>query len=619
MSFRTTFGLIIILALLGAVYLLVPGGGEIGDEMAPATPPPSAQRSNVFDPQPAVGDLVRIELAPHNKPALVFARAKTDDGEWAKDHWRILAPVDAEADRYRVEDLCRTVAQLRSRAQLEPGGDGGVNAAAAGLETPAATVTLTDRDDKTYVLEIGGPVTMSSDTYVRRAGETTIHIAARDLAAELERGTNDYRSKAVATLDADDMVAATFVTGEQSLALTKTARQGWVIESPIHAFAQEEAALKPLRELATLRAVEFVEGEARQVMYGFDDPYVTVKVVSEQQVAIVRDAAAEAATTQPTEPEYETVREALTLEIGGVVDLEGEQRYARLAGQDAVFTISGSAADRLRPRLAELRDPRVTRLSAADITRIVLHVAGAEVTLERDGADWRGMGAVTAIDEPTVATLAQTLADLRAIDFVDAPKSLAEYGLDEPRAVLEVHARDLAAPLTLRVGANTASGRNTFVQVAGQESVLVIGGEPARQIALTPLQLQSRSVLRFQPSELATLTVAHERMRYELRQEGGAWQLLVPEGAPLDLAGVRTLTTNLAALRASALLSADDPAAAALESPDVTIELAGATAAAADGEAGPPQTVPFAHYAARCLRGRAGALPARRGRAALPA
>ncbi len=595
MSFRTTIILVVLLAVLGGIYLLVPKpeSTDQGNATEPRTG--TTERAFVFDPRPEVKNLVRIDVQRAGKPALLFERPLLADGTPDTEAWQMRTPLDVATDRWRVDEIGRTFGQLRLRGRVAADGGGGITPADAGLEPPRATVTLTDKDGQAYVLDVGGPVALSDDTYVRRAGDSEILVAARDLSKELDRELHEYRSKTVLEIDPAEMVRVEFASDDQNYKFVKNETVGWVIEAPIRGFADEKALADSLHDLANLRAVSFVELKADAPVCGFDDPYVAVRVTTEKQQPIVVEDA-DPAETQPTEPEFETVRETVGLVIGATVDLEGENRYAHLADQTWVFTVTSALANKLKPAFSKLRDHRVTRLAENDITQINITTGDQTVVLERSDGAWRGSGAIDEIDEATVAELVKTLAGLQAIDFVDNPDALSDYGLDSPRATLDIQARSLPSPLRLKIGAASSSGRNTFVQVAGRDSVLVVAASGADKIALTPLDLRSRQVLDLSDKHIKRIELTRDTQRYVLVQTDGQWQFETPAGAPVDAAGIRSLTTNLAALRAQRVLAPDAATAAALQTPNVVVHIEGDAPTTQPADAvGPAAVAGFSH------------------------
>jgi len=584
MNLKTTLVLLVLVVIGAVVLFLVPSRETSPEESEDQPPSPVRETKYVFDPQPETNDVVRLELERPDQPRLVFARSPKADQPEQMEPWEMREPLSTPTESYVVDGLVRTFASLQSRSSFQPGAEGAVSAADAGLEPPAVTVTFADKDGKEYKLEVGKRAAMSQDTYVRIAGREMIHIAGRDLGYELKKEVKDFRAKSLVKLTADDAVRVELEHDGKTYGLSRGEDGEWVINTPVKAYADTEKVRRLVDKLNRVRVDEFIEDEPEALTpYGLDEPFLTIRVTTETKRQLPVEGEEEPA-TQPAEPQDETVTNTYGLAVGGFADMKSEYRYAKLFDRPWVVRVSGSTLEDLIPDLLDWRDPRVTRVKAADATRLELTVGSDSATLTKVDGRWQGSGDLAELEQPAVANLLEAFEDVNAIDYVDDAEDPAKYGLDTPRAVVKVTTSGAVAPVELKIGANTSSGHNTYVQLAGQPTVMVVSAKQADRLTVTPLSLRSREIFSGQPKHVRQIDLTRGETHYALVKKGSAWKMTVPADAPPDPASMRELSNDLARLRAKRVVAKEDDTAFGLAEPAVVVRFK------MEGPAPPPPT-----------------------------
>jgi hypothetical protein len=587
MNFKTTF-VLLVLVIIGVGLWIVAGTPEpVTEETGDEATPPTTERY-VLDARPEADQVVRVEFERRDQPTLVFERSAKEDDPEQMDDWRMIAPLASATETYQVDGLVRLLTGLQYQRSFKPEA-GEVTLADAGLEPPAATLTLTDRDGKQYAAQIGRKVALSNNMYVRAAGSDEVLIVTRDLTRDVEREVDDYRAKRLLKLTAADARSIKIEHEGRSYDFSRADDQQWVINAPVKAYALNDKVRALVEALGRVRVDEFVaDAPAELQSYGLDTPALAIQVVTEQTEEVTPEPEESAEpSSQPSEPTVKTVVAEHALHVGGFADLKSTKRYVKLPDQPWVASVTQSQLDKLFPNLSGLRDPSVTRVKAADVTRLELTQAGATTTLEKQAGDWQGTGDLVELETEAVKSLLRTFEDVNAIDYIDQPQDLAEYGLDVPRAILTVSTSGSVEPVTLRIGADTPSGRNTYVQASGQTSVMVISAERAAELTVQPIALRSREVTSFTPEQIRRFSIRHGEKSYLLarKPDGPGWQMLEPADAPPDPSATRELANDLSRLRARQVVARDDFASYGLDTPALVIEFT-----VAQPPVGPPPT-----------------------------
>jgi hypothetical protein len=596
MNFKTTVLLLAVLVIVFAAWLFVGKGRTAATEESEA-PVKTDSQKYVFDPQPKDAQLVRVALQRPDAPGMVFERVDTNGDMKLPGEWRMTEPLTVPADGNRVLALARTVANLMARPAAPAGSKSAVTPADAGLAPPAATVALTDQAGKQYELEIGSKAPMSSDTYVRVAGQQAVQLTMRDLQPQYDKEVKDFRVKTLVRFKPDEAVRVRVEHEGKTYEFSRGADGDWVIDSPLRTHADKaKIREKILTPLSTLQATEFVDDAPESLAtYGLDEPYLAVTLTTEKTVPKPAESQPASQPAEGTPPPTETVTETQRLLIGGFADLKSEKRYAKTDAGPSVATVTGSALANLLPKLNELRDVRVLRIKPADVTQLEVVAGGSAAVLKKVNNAWQGTDDLAQLEPEAVNDVVDALANLSAISFIDEPQAPAEYGLDKPRVTLTATVAGSVTPLTLRIGGETASGRNAYAQREGEPGVVVISEAQANRLVLNPLMLRSREVFTFPPDRLQQVQLERGRARYSLVRDGAQWKLTEPADAPVDASAVNNLANDLSRLRAKRVVAKGDDPGFGLDHPAVTVRFDVAEPPPGTQPTTAPATQPVSH------------------------
>ncbi len=569
MNLKTTGILIALLVAAGLIWLFAPHASREPAGKTPAQTTPEPQKK-VLDPPVDPEKVTRVEIEHPGQPALVFERVPAAPGapSFAPAEWNMVAPLSVPAEGMQIMAVVRALTDLPAVTQFEPGTAGQPTAADVGLEPPTATVALTTDGGTPVRVEIGKKAVMSTDTYVRLAGNKTIHVGQRDLAQVIKKDPGDYRSKRLASFRADDVVAAVIRHGGQTYDLTRGADNEWVLNSPVRAPADRERVRTLLTRLANLRADTFVADSDAAGGYEFDPAFLTFTVTTE-----TKPPAPAGTQPDPEAPaETQPVQRTFGLVVGGTAGLKGEQRFARLADQPWVVTVTAASVNDLVPTLTGLRDPRIVPVKAAAVTRLEIAAGEQAAAVEKVDGRWQAVaGDLGEVDVTAITEILDALEGLRAVDYSAEPADPDRHGLATPRAALTVTAAGTLAPMTLRIGNETRSGRNVYVQRDGDPTVIVTTQAQVEKLVTTPLALRSREIFRFTPDQIQRVAVQRGEMRRAAVRGESSWTLEFPPDAPLATERIPVLLADLAYLRAAKVVGRADDAKFGLAQPALTL------------------------------------------------
>lgn len=297
-------------------------------------------------------------------------------------------------------------------------------------------------------------------------------------------------------------------------------------------------------------------------------------------------------------------RLTVTLEVDGAPKtlrfgyLEPTQtyRYARL-DEGAVFLADKNAVFELDRPLDQLRDAFVVDNREAPIVRFEFarimtpeqqkkfenppplgEESEAIIVMERpDGEQpWVQTSPVhTAANQEKVNELVAELQFARGRNYVEAPESLADYGLDPASARITVVDNAGGNPQTFMFGNTAMVGEDggVYVQRVGDTSVFMMDGHILTLFPKSANALRERRLMTTAAKEITKVEYSGKGNAYTLvKDEKGAWKMIDP---PLDDTDDQYVSNYLSALK---MLEAGrfypgTPAEYGLETPEAQLKL----------------------------------------------
>jgi len=382
----------------------------------------------------ATDDVERLTLETPGGP--VALRTKERD-------WEMEQPSTRTADRARVDEFLRALERLEIEEWAD---EAQPDLAKYGLEKPMATITLNLKKGEVRVLKIGGTAKDVSRLYARRGDSGPILTVKADFLRHALKGYLAFISRQIISFGRNDLERLVIERPDGMVAIHKSGDQ-WRLDKPIVGNADKSTMDDLLWDLSFLQAEEYIAEKPPDLApYGLDKPHMTVTLEYQKEIKDVGGAPTK--TAEGSKQEDKPTKQKITqiLLIGKVH--EGENRYAKLADGDLVFTLGKTLIKRLG---SEFASREVCKFSRDDVTAIVLEYPDKKVRMEKKEGRWL----VTVPEEKpaaadTINDLLSTASQLRAQEVaahaVDDP---AKYGLDKPNLVLTIYLGKESRKLTI--------------------------------------------------------------------------------------------------------------------------------------------------------------------------
>jgi hypothetical protein len=414
------------------------------------------------DERAELSDLVLPALDPDD-----ISEVRVEGGETtvrlvrSGEAWRLESPIKFAADPSRVNTLLTTLDNLAADRRLDLDE---VQGSDYGLTEPAYRITLIGPDGEETVLAVGEETALGSNRAVQVAGEDRIAIVSGWFVSDLDRTVDDWRSRDVVDVFADQVASLEVLRGGDTIRAVRVGDQ-WRLLAPLTDLADRDHVRNVISDLNALRIEEFIDGAVDLGAMGLDAPEV--------QVMLIRTAG----------------DEPVRLEFGATRTVDGATQVACRRGDFDVFWVNDVARIRLTKAPVLWRSSDVWPFDTWAVDRLEVTADGETVIVDRDTGGW-------------------TLADGGAADYAAVQERLAAL------AALEATGFDLVQPVTAEAGRVTlgfeagddgepsdtvemvfyrplATDGDAMVTVSGRATVMSVPSDAVDAVLVDPAALRA--------------------------------------------------------------------------------------------------------------------------------
>lgn len=331
-----------------------------------------------------------------------------------KGQWRMTGPVEAQADATEINRLAEDFSSLKF--------DRVVESAAADpkkYEIPKKEVTLwyKGRTEPVRIL-IGMENPIDSSLFAMREGDKRVVLLGSFLKSDLDKKTLDLRQKDIFKFEPEDVTSIRLKAKDVTWEAIKKVGE-WYLEKPVAALAKKSRVEDVLRVLAGLKAKEFLsekKQDAEVAQFGLKDPEYVVALSLPAKSQVVTFA----------------------------LHKQDDKTFATTSLSTKIVVADAPSLADIEKKPDDLREKQVVVFSSWDAQKLQLKKGGLNFTVAKDAeGQWHfDGGKKEEADRSKVETFVRKIESLEAVEFIDSPGGLAEYGLAVPQAEVGIWTKE---------------------------------------------------------------------------------------------------------------------------------------------------------------------------------
>jgi len=302
----------------------------------------------------------------------------------------------------------------------------------------------------------------------------------------------------------------------------------WRLEMPIKDQADGSLIENLLSDLenwqkdATISAKEIEADKSKLNEYGLNKPKLRVKLLGQDrppEIFFGKDAA-----------------------------LEGKM-YVRLEDSKETFLAAQTVKKDVEKKPEEFRDRKLTDLSTAQVSRVVLKSPVGEMELEKRNDHWEILKPLRARgDDQKIADLIAQITTAQIQQFVATDQGdLHPFGLAEPRGAITLFSKDDKQGQLLQIGGISQKEKDqVYVRSASRGFVYALPKKIEEVLNTRPDDLRDRHLVRIDTNILDRITIdAPGKGKIVLARKNENWTSASRNNAPANSGEVRRLVDTL--------------------------------------------------------------------------
>ena len=331
----------------------------------------------------------------------------------------------------------------------------------------------------------------------------------------------------VINFERDALEGIVIQNGDDKIELRKQ-DQKWRIEAPFKDQADRGAVENLLADLDgwqkfdSIPAQEIAKDNSRLDEYGLSKGKLKLKLLG-------KDAPPE-------------------ITFGNDAALQGKM-YVRVGDGSDVIIAAQSVRNDIAKKPEEFRDKKLTDLTTAQVTRLLLKTTAGEMELEKKSDHWEIIKPLRARgDDQKINDLLAQVTTAQIQQFIAEDRGdLRPYGLAEPRGSIALFSADDKTGQTLQIGGVPEKEKEqVYVRFTARNAVYTLPKKIEEILAVKPADLRDRHLVRIDPNILDRITIdAPEKGKTVLARKDENWKIASRNNQPANSGEVNRLLSLL--------------------------------------------------------------------------
>jgi len=354
----------------------------------------------------AAADIQKITIKKGSE-TLTF---KKDD----KGDWLVAEPLEAKADATELATMADAFAGLEIQRVVEKeGGD------PKKYQIPLKEVSIWTKGQAAPVrILVGMENPLDKSVFAQREGDKRIVLLSSAVGASLGKTLFDVRQKDIFKFETGDVTGIKLETKDVKWDAQKK-EDGWFLQAPIKALAKDTKITDFLSALVNIKAKEFAaENKSADDLRkcGLDKPEAKVTL------AIPKS----------------------NKDVTFLVHKAADKTYVTTSDSNKIIVADADPFAELDKKADDYRETKVASFNSWQANKVVIKKGALDLALTKAANDkWYFDAAQKEeADGSKIETFVRKIESLESTEFIDGPKSLAEYGLDKPQAEVTITTKE---------------------------------------------------------------------------------------------------------------------------------------------------------------------------------
>ncbi|MGH7935724.1 MAG: DUF4340 domain-containing protein, partial [Chthoniobacterales bacterium] len=280
--------------------------------------------------------------------------------------WRLIAPVQDQADAAAVDNLISDLESWRKVAVIPPKKSGAkqTDFGEYGLAHPKLRLTL-KLPGGPPAIAFGKDAAFEGEMYVRIGETPEVVVAGKSVRDDISKKPDDFRDRKLTSLTTPQVTRAVLKSPAGEIELAKK-NERWGIVKPLQARGDDQKINDLLAQVTNARIQKFIGNDQGDLhSYGLAEPRGSITIYGAD------DKVGE------------------TLQIGSVLPKKKDEVYVHFLPRHGVYALPEKTEEILNVRPNDLRDRHLVRVDTNNLDRIHIMATGEpETVLARKGEQW---------------------------------------------------------------------------------------------------------------------------------------------------------------------------------------------------------------------------------------
>ena len=335
--------------------------------------------------------------------------------------WEILGDIHTQGDKDAIMNFLQSVQFSRVKEFINESPD---SLQPYGLSAPKLKLIL--ENDKTHILSLGN-LKEGKGYFARVNDSKNIVLVDPRLFEILSQKTVEFLDKTLLEFEEKDILELVLQSENETIRITQGDNNSWNIISPIKTDTDLSTINSLLFDLKEAKINEFIKtSKDTDETFGLNIPRRSFSI-------------------------KEKTSRTSTLQLGNQ-STDGQQVFAKLAGEPTVFSISKKVVDKLFRSLHELRNKKLLKFSSEEVNKILIQTPDELFELNKSRSQWNLIKPEVIKTEHIGNDLIWALKELEFHSTVTPSLATNISGLDKPSFTIRLFKNGQEKVATLKVG-----------------------------------------------------------------------------------------------------------------------------------------------------------------------